>query len=152
MAATTFNEILAYVRPILGDDDDTNYLYRDSTIVQHLRLEVITRRDAAVQEDGNSQVFTSELEPTVQAILAFRVARSIVSGTPNHFSYKTPVTTVTRTGLAKQMLGHIDRTIARLENDGGFLAMYEDNEIFAVETFCERWQRDFCDAVNQVIE
>lgn len=151
MAATTFDQILAYARPILGDDDDTNYLYRTSTLDQHLRLEIITRRDAAVLEVGDTRVFTTELPLTVQAILAFRVARSIISGTPNHFSYKTPVTTVTRSGLAKQLLGHIDRTIARLENNGGFLAMHEDNEIFAVETFCERWHRDFTDSLNQVI-
>ena len=152
MAATTFDDILAYARPILGDDDDTNYQYRDSTLVQHLRLEIITRRDAAVQEAGSSQEFTAELPLTVQAILAFRVARSIVSGTPNSFSYKTPVTTVSRSGLAKQLLSHIDRTIARLENEGGFLALQEDNEIFAMETWCQRWNRDFSDAISQVIE
>lgn len=149
--ATTFDSVHIYTRTILGDKDSQNYRYATTTLDTWLRLEIIRRQDAGVQEDGSSRQFTTDLSSVDQAILAYRVARGIISGTPDFFQYRTPVMTVSRKGASKQMLSYIDRQLSDLEGVGGFLALQEDNEIAASWNWYDRWWRDWNDAQEEVV-
>ena len=144
--ATTFEEIRVFVRAITGDSDAQNYVYSDDALNQHIRLQVYGADNAGVQEDSLSQSFTETLTGKVQSILAYKVARGLVSATPDYFQYSNPVMSAARRGGSKQLINHCEMMISELE--GGFLALKEDNEIFAYLTQLERWDRDYTDGLD----
>lgn len=148
--ATTFEEIRSYVRVILGDDDSQNYVYTDEALNQHIRLQVYALQNSGVQEDGSSESFTQTLLGVTIAELAYRVSKGVISGTPDFFQYRTPVMSATRSGSARQLIDHCEQMIGDLQ--GGFLALKEDNEIFALLSCVERWERDYRDGIAAIDE
>ena len=144
---TTFDEVRAFVRAITGDSDIQNYVYSDDALNQHIRLQIFGLNETLVQEDGLSQVFTQTLVGRSQAILAYRVARGLVSATPDYFQYSNPVMSAARRGGSRQLISHCEMMLSDLE-PGGFLALKEDNEIFAYLTQVERWDRDYTDGLD----
>lgn len=149
--ATSFDDVHSQIRVILGDVDSQNYRYAVTTLDEWLRLIVTAEQNAGIQENGTSRVFTEDLSKVDQAILAYSVARGIISGTPDFFQYRTPVMTVARKGASQQMLSFIDRQLANLQGVGGFLALYEDNEIAAAWNWFDRFWNDFEDADSEIV-
>jgi hypothetical protein len=149
--ATSFDDVHGFVRPILGDVNSQNYRYAQSTLDAWLRLAIITEDKAGIQENGTSRTFTEDVSNKDQAILAYSVARGIISGTPDFFQYRTPVMTVARKGASQQMISHIDRQLGDLRGVGGFLALQEDNEIKASLNWYDRFWRDWEEADSEVV-
>jgi hypothetical protein len=143
--ATKFQEIRDLVRAIVADSDSQNFLYANETIDQHIKLIVMTEDDAAIQTDDDAEVpsFTTSLPSTSKALMAYKVAQSIIAPNPDYFAYKSPVLTVTRGGGTTLLLAQIQKQLDRLQ--GGFLALHEDNELWAFVNGPDRWDKDWAD-------
>lgn len=142
--ATQFKEIRSLARAIMLDVDDQNFMYPDAVIDSHIKLIVMVENKTTIQmpdEETTPPAFTATLTPTDKALLAYLVARSIISPNPDYFTYKSPVLTVARAGGTIQLLNQIQRQLDQLQ--GGFLALKEDNELWALVNGPVRWARDW---------
>lgn len=145
--ATTFEEIRDYVRPLVGDNDASAFRYSDSVLNQHIRLIIIRTDDADIVEDTEAnegeEAFTLTLDNKDKALLAYRVAQSLIVHLPKEFSYRTPVLSVTRKGITQELLSHLEDQIIKLENGGSSIAISSDHFIEALINGTQRFIDEF---------
>lgn len=124
---TSFSDLYGFIRALLNDNDSTAYTYSDEVLNSHIRLLINAKDDPNIQEDGSTANFTKDLTAKQKALTTFRVALQIISGTPDEFSYKTPVISVKRkNGILYQRMW-LEKSIA--EAEGGGIGFSYDSDI-----------------------
>ena len=113
--STPFATLQSYIRTALGDYDPDAYTYSDDALIGQIRLTIMTINDSSISEAGTSQTFTTDLTVAQQARVIYRSARSIVAPMPDHFSYRTPLLSVTRERGAQSLRSYYDGIISQLE-------------------------------------
>ena len=147
--ATPFTEIGQYVRAILADTDSERQLYSDSTIAQHIRLQIMVRNDLSIQEGSPQGNFSKDLSMTQKAQIVFSVAKGLISQVPNYFAYATPVQSVTRSGQTIQLLAWIQGMLDKA--NGGTLVMSTDDEFKALIQGPDRFLTSFRGALGGAV-
>lgn len=146
MANTAFSELHPFIRAVLGDTDKMKSMYSSDVLNQHLRLLVLQQSTPEYQELNSTTKFTTELTPLQKAKLIYTVAKAIVSQMPASFSYRTPVFSISRTGMSAQLLAWIDEQLNSI--DGGIPLEY-DTELSAILNSAIRFYGAYAHAVNE---
>ena len=113
--ATKFEDIRGFMRTALGDTDEDAYCYPDEVLNSHIRLSLMVMNDQTIQENGRSEEFTADLLPNQQALVIYKSARGIIAGTPDHFSWRTPVLSIVRERGASTLRSYYDQILTKLE-------------------------------------
>lgn len=141
--ATTFDDIAAFSRAVLGDTDLDQLKYSSQVMDQHIRLMILLKNDDAIQESDSLREFTETLTATQKAWMVYSVAKSIIGPQGDKFSYKTPVLSVSRTQATARVYSMIEEALEGI--GGGVLALQEDNELWAMVNHCSRFYQDVSD-------
>lgn len=132
--STSFSDLHPAIRALVVDDNASAYMYSVSTINEHIRLIIQSEENISVEESDpvvDPPVFSSVVSTTNQILIKLKAARSIISGVPNDFAYKSPVMMVRRKGLTNQILANIQRILASVE---GRIHISSESEIDAYFT------------------
>lgn len=147
MSATAFSELHPFIRVVLGDTDKLKAMYSTDVLNQHLRLLVLQQSIPEYQESGKTAKFVTELTPIQKAKLIYSVAKAIVSQMPQSFSYRTPVFSISRSGMAAQLMAWIDEQLGLI--DGGVSPIEYDTELSAILNSSIRFYNAYAHAVGE---
>ena len=146
--ATKFSDLYPYVRALLGDHDAQRRMYSEDAINGHIRLRIMVDDLPDLQEDASSKEFTETLTATAKALLIFKVAKALLSPSPDLFSHRDPVMAFTRRGGVVQLMTYLDGQIEDLE--GGAMLLRFDTELDAMLNDAERFLNNYTDAMGNV--
>lgn len=139
MANTTFSEIRGYIRAIVGDYDSECFQYSDSVLNSHIRLTILIENDPLIAE-GSSEEFDRELTNEQKAKVSLKSSLNLISPMPDTFSYRNPITSVTRKGGIRQLTARINTLLSEL--NGGALAIAYESDFEAMINSFEKFTRD----------
>lgn len=142
--ATTLAEIRSLIRAAVLDTDSENLMYGNDALNGQIAFQMVALR--VEQPNGpyvlaDASNFTSVLTPLQSLRLALPIALRLVSGTPNEFSHRSPVLTVSRKGGQRELAESIEALIDEVE--GNRCPITVDNEFNAIAQYCNRFINDF---------
>ncbi len=145
--ATPFSEIREYIAACFA----TGML---STLASDSRYETMLNsqirfRNLALGYPSQGEEFDPDLTPNQILILTYRCALGIATTMPDEFSYKTPVTSVTRKAMKRDLLPYLQEELQKAENGTGSLfAMEVQTAYEAAVTMPERIHLAISQAFN----
>lgn len=118
--ATEFSSLYQQIRSIVGDTDEIVKLYPTGVLDDQIAFASVMLDDSEIVVDETSSPlskFTTDLALKEQAKVAFKTAEGLLAGTPNEFSYTSPVMRVRRKGGTDSLLRYIRETLDDLTGD-----------------------------------
>lgn len=114
--STQFDDLETLMSIALGDTDADAPCYPANVLDGHIRLVIMQLNDPTITESSlGSRQFGGDLTVLQQGRVIYRGCRSVISGTPDHFTYRTPLLSIVRDRGAQQLRSYFDQQITSLE-------------------------------------
>lgn len=136
----TFTNIRRMMRAVLDDTDPQAYSYSDEVLNQHVELNALLM---GLETDANGVV--GSVERATFSLIFLKSCESIIVGVPDSFSYKGPVISASRSGVATKTLSWITSAIIAI-NAGRLMAW--SGELDAMYSFPHRYIDEITKAIQ----
>lgn len=146
---TTFEQIRAYVRTIIGDTNPIVPMYTNEILDGQIRFVILTINSDDIQE-GVSGEFTDDLTASEKAKVSLRVALGLVAPRESEFSYKSPVLSVTRKGGTNRLYQYLMDLLLGIDTGGNRFAISSETDLEAMLNGANRFLNEYTDAVSSL--
>lgn len=118
------------------DSDKECPIYSDDALDSQIDLTALLLNDDAYASTGKE--FTATLTSQQQAIVSLECAIRILSGMPDDFSWKSPVLTVLRRNMKRDLLDKLTELLDFVRNGNSMFAIAVDTDFDAIVQSIDR--------------